>query len=850
MPASGASSFDLEPALRPLRFAARKDFSNLSVVKNLEAAVRAGLGRVRAEAAGDEAAALDRFEATLAGLDALPDPEKRVRIEALLALGDGVNVEAAPPPPEGAGPRREAASSSRRHRTSSGAAPPADSATAEARPRRRGESKKLISAAPRVDEEPVAPTKRVAMADASLGTPLINVTGVGPKTAERLAKHGIRTVQDALFLLPRDYEDRSRARPIAEAQPGERVTVEGEVLLSAVRFAGKGRRIFEVALSDGTGRINLKFFRFRKAHHEALYARGARVRVTGPVTRFGAQKQMVHPEGKSADEVELHRGWVPVYPQIEGVPNATLRGIVQKLATACAHRIEDPVPEEILERHGHPDLARAVVRAHLPAEEADRDVLDHMRARLVFDELLYGQLAMALVRDRRGESKGVAHPGAADFEALARELFPFELTGAQRRAMEEIAADLESPRPMNRLLQGDVGSGKTAVALLAAALVRRAGRQAAILAPTEILAEQHAANARRMLEPRGIRTALLTGSTTAKARSQLLRWLERGQVDVLIGTHALLEPDVGFQDLGLAITDEQHRFGVNQRQALMAKRADSTPDVLVMTATPIPRTLALTAYGDLHTSIIDELPPGRSPTETRVFVGDRAARAYDRVAAEVDAGRQAYVIFPLVETSETLDLQAATDAFDRIAERFAPHRVGLMHGRLDSKQKTEVMRAFSANEVQVLVSTTVVEVGVDVPNATCIIIENAERFGLSQLHQLRGRVGRGRHPGRCMLLTEHEGVERLRVLEETQSGFEVAERDLQLRGPGEILGTRQSGVVELLLADLVRDAAVLEAARAEAARLLRADPRLAGYPALAAELMRRFADRLALAGVG
>jgi len=412
----------------------------------------------------------------------------------------------------------------------------------------------------------------------------------------------------------------------------------------------------------------------------------------------------------------------------------------------------------------------------------------------VFDELFYGQLALGLVRHRRGDERGIAHRGATDFEEFARELFPFELTNAQRRVAAEIAADLESSRPMNRLLQGDVGSGKTAVAFLAAALVRRAGRQTAILAPTEILAEQHAANARRALEPHGLRTALLTGSTSTKARSQLLRWLRQGQVDVLIGTHALLEPDVAFHDLGLAVTDEQHRFGVNQRQSLIAKRADAAPDVLVMTATPIPRTLALTAYGDLKTSIIDELPPGRSPTETKVFVGEQGARAYDRVAEELVQGRQAYVIFPLVETSDVLDLKAATDAFDQVAERFAPHRVGLLHGRLKPEEKNEVMQAFARNELQVLVSTTVVEVGVDVPNATCIVIENAERFGLSQLHQLRGRVGRGQHAGRCFLVTESAAVDRLRVLEETSSGFEVAERDLQLRGPGEVLGTRQSAL--------------------------------------------------------
>jgi len=713
----------------------------------------------------------------------------------------------------------------------------------------RGDARKLISAAPRVGEDGGGSKGRIPMTAAGPGVPLSRVVGVGPKKSEHLAKKGIRTVQDLLFLLPRDYEDRSRPRPIAELKAGERATVEGEVQRSGVRHGGRGRRMFEVALADGTGRLTLMFFKYRRAHHEALYAPGVRVRVTGPVSQFGARKQMVHPEGQPADAEVHERGLAPVYPTVEGIPGPTLRGIVQKLATACAHRIADPMPPAVLRRHGHPELAEAVARAHRPAHETDRSMLERMRSRLVFDELFYGQLALGLVRHRRGDERGIAHRGATDFEEFARELFPFELTNAQRRVAAEIAADLESSRPMNRLLQGDVGSGKTAVAFLAAALVRRAGRQTAILAPTEILAEQHAANARRALEPHGLRTALLTGSTSTKARSQLLRWLRQGQVDVLIGTHALLEPDVAFHDLGLAVTDEQHRFGVNQRQSLIAKRADAAPDVLVMTATPIPRTLALTAYGDLKTSIIDELPPGRSPTETKVFVGEQGARAYDRVAEELVQGRQAYVIFPLVETSDVLDLKAATDAFDQVAERFAPHRVGLLHGRLKPEEKNEVMQAFARNELQVLVSTTVVEVGVDVPNATCIVIENAERFGLSQLHQLRGRVGRGQHAGRCFLVTESAAVDRLRVLEETSSGFEVAERDLQLRGPGEVLGTRQSGITELFLADLVRDAPVLDAAAHEAAALLASDPGLEAYPALREELLRRFADRLALAGV-
>jgi ATP-dependent DNA helicase RecG len=833
MAAAASPDSFLDPALAPLRFAARRDFANLDVVRNLEASVRAALARVGPGATPEQRSALARFEAALVGLDALPPGEKRARIGALIALAEG---EAGAPAPEALPPR---------------VAPPAPETPPPPKPARRprGEGQRVRRAAPQVEEEAPATARRVAPEAASLGTPVARLAAVRAKTAERLAARGIRTVRDLLFLLPREYQDRTRAKPIAELEVGQSATIEGEVLISGARIIGRGRRLFEAALSDGTGRISIKYFRFRKQHLEALYARGARLRVTGKVGKFGAQKQMVQPEAHPAEAEPRLSGWVPIYPSIEGVTPAALRGLVQKVANACAHRIVDPVPEVVLTRHGYPPLAQAVARAHHPRDGEERELLEQMRARLVFDELLYGQLALARISRHRAGQPGLAHPGATDVAPLAARLFPFTLTAAQARVAEEIARDLERDRPMHRLLQGDVGSGKTAIALLAAALVHRAGRQTAILAPTEILAEQHAANARRMLEPHGLRTALLTGSTSKKARQQLLRLLAQGQVDVLIGTHALLEADVRFADLGLAITDEQHRFGVNQRQRLLEKREDATPDVLVMTATPIPRTLAMTSYGDLETSIIDELPPGRSPTETRVFVGPQAARAYDAVRAELDAGRQAYIIFPLVETSDVLDLQAATDAVDRIAERFAPHRVGLLHGRLKPDDKSEVMRAFGDNAIQVLVSTTVVEVGVDVPNATCIVIEDAERFGLSQLHQLRGRVGRGGHAGRCFLVTQTPGVSRLEVLEETASGFEVAERDLQIRGPGEILGTAQSGAF-FELADPVADRPVLERARAEAARLLAEDPELERHPELRAELTRRFADRMKLAGVG
>ncbi len=819
---------ELDAAVAPLRYAARGDYRNLEVVRGLETAVRAGLERAELSPPRRKA-----FFDLLEGLDAAPLVDKRRRIEALLALAARAEPDGEPRPAEDAAPD----------------APPVPVRPAAPTPKRRPTGRALRAAAPTVEADQGAP-KRMPMTTAEPGTPLDRIIGVGPKTADKLAKRGFNTVQDLLFFLPRDYEDRSSNRVIAELQVGERATVEGEVLGSAVRYAGRGRRIFEAVLSDGTGRLTLRFFRFRKSQVEGTYERGARLRVTGSVTRFGGAKQMVHPETHAAATSEAFGGWTPVYSDIEGVPPRTLRSVVQKLAAACAHRIVDPMPRSILERYGHPELAEAVRAAHCPGDRDRRELLERMRARLVFDELLYLQLALATIMTRREQRPGIVQSGARDFESLGRDLFPFVFTRAQSAAMTEIASDLESPRPMNRLLQGDVGSGKTAVAMLAAALVQRAGRQTAILAPTEILAEQHAGQAQRILQPHGLRTALLTGSTSAKARTQLVRWLERGEVDVVIGTHALLEPDVAFRDLGLVVIDEQHRFGVQQRKLLSNKRSGEPPDVLVMTATPIPRTLAMTAYGDLRVSVIDELPPGRSPTVTRVFDSGRSEPAYRAVREEIARSRQAYVVFPLVEQSEKLDLKAATDAVDELTRVFAPFAVGLLHGRMRPDEKSEVMKRFIANEVQVLVSTTVVEVGVDVPNATCIIIEDAERFGLSQLHQLRGRVGRGQHAGRCFLITEKDGVERLRVLEETSSGFEVADRDLQLRGPGEFLGTRQSGLSDLAVADLVRDAEVLEQARAEAQALLVRDPTLSQVPTLRAELQRRFAERLSLASVG
>lgn len=860
----------LEPLLRPLRFAARRDFANLSKIKGLEAS----LARALADAALKVPAPLaEAARGLIQGLDGLDLADRRARIQALLdLLGAPVQASAAPRSvpqarPATSSPRVVPASAPAPAR----AAPAPASAPAPARPA-------ALSLSPPVQPGPdLAPArlkraapkaavrstgKRIPMAEAQPGTPLAEVVGVGPKTAERLAQRGLETVQDALFFLPRKYEDRSRYCPIGELRAGERVSVQGEVRIARVRPAGRGKRVFELVIADPTGTLNCRFFRFYQSQMESRYPQGTQVVVSGPVTQWGAMRQMVHPEvevvGEEGSEPE---GVVPVYGDLEGVPAKKLRGILTGLASAAGHLVQDPLPQALILRHKLPRLPEAIVQAHLPSPgdlslaPGQGEPALNMRRRLVFDELFYFQLALARTRSRREAKPGLTHRPSTSWPELARRMLPFALTGAQTRALGAIASDLAAPIPMNRLLQGDVGSGKTAVAFVAMAIVHASGRQSALLAPTEILAEQHFAKAQALMGPLGIRVALLTGSTKASERRWLLSQLRAGALHVLIGTHAIVEPTVVFKDLGLSIVDEQHRFGVEQRAALQDKGREVGPDVLVMTATPIPRTLALTAYGDLRVTIIDELPPGRSPTQTRVFQPQARGGALEGLRAELAAGRQAYVVFPLIEASEKLDLKAATEEVKALQEDLPGVAVALLHGRMRPDEKAEIMQRFTEGQVQVLVSTTVIEVGIDVPNATVMMIENAERFGLSQLHQLRGRVGRGQHRGHCFLMAGSQGAEamqRLSVLEASHDGFVVAERDLELRGPGEVLGTRQSGLPDLVLADLVRDAQTVQDARDEAFAILEADPDLQAEPhqALAKELLRRFEGRTDLAGIG
>lgn len=806
----------LEAIAGPLRFAARNEFRNIARVRGLERALAAATIRAL-ESATDPAlrARLERIGALVIGFDDTPNETKIVRVQKILALVAGAD--------EPAGEEKA----------------PAPAKTKKSRaPKDPNAPKKPKD--PNAPKKPKAP-KRVPAGEAGPDTPLDRVIGVGPKTAEKLAAKGLVTVADALLYLPRRYDDRREFTPVAELQEGEHASVRGTVAAATIRYAG--RRVFEMAIKDDTGVLNTRFFRFHSKAMEQNYPRGQAVVASGKVSRYGAQARMIHPELEriASEELATPQGLVAIYPEIDGVPERTLRRLLRELAKGAAPKLPDPFPEEMRARLKLPALGEAVRAAHVPDEPADQETL---RRRLVFDELFYLQLALAIRKSKLSESPGRAHKPKKSIDELAKQLFPFELTRAQKKAIAELAKDLARKTPMARLLQGDVGCGKTAVAMIAANIVVDAGHQAALLAPTEILAAQHYKNAQKTST---MRAALLTGSLKTKERRALLQQLADQEIDLLIGTHALLEPDVIFKDLGLAIIDEQHRFGVAQRKTMRDKNQTATPDLLVMTATPIPRTLAMAFYGDLALTVIDEMPPGRTPVVTKLVDHKRRSEVYAHLDRTLAEGRQAFVVYPLVEMSEKLDLAAATDAVDELAARFPKHQVALLHGRMKPDEKSAAMERFVKNETQLLVSTTVVEVGVDVPNATAMVIEHAERFGLSQLHQLRGRVGRGKYPGACFLIAGGGGqdaLERLSILAASADGFAVAEHDLKTRGPGEMLGTRQHGLPDLILADLLRDADVLELAREEA--LAHLDP----SPSIKGELLRRFSDRLDLLDAG
>ena len=675
--------------------------------------------------------------------------------------------------------------------------------------------------------------------------PVASLRGVGPALAATLGRLGLHTVQDLLFHLPLRYEDRTRVVPIGSLRPGDRAVIEGEVQLAEVVF--RRRRALLCRIADGSGFLTLRFFHFSAAQQEGL-ARGARLRCFGEVRPGPVGLEIVHPEYRklvpgvspAADE-----SLTPVYPTTEGVQQGRMRLLTSlALAQLSGGGLRDYVTADVLGMVGLPSLEAALRYLHRPPPDADLTALEAGRhpaqRRLAFEELLAHQVSLRLLRQAADRDDAWPLPRRTDLVDRCLERLPFRLTGAQRRAWHEIATDLERVHPMMRLVQGDVGSGKTVVAALAALRAVEHGAQAAVMAPTELLAEQHARNFAGWLDPLGVRVGLLTGRLTGRTRAAFTQDLASGAVQVAVGTHALFQEGVEFDRLALVIVDEQHRFGVHQRMQLREKgrAAGRYPHQLVMTATPIPRTLAMTAYADLDVSIIDELPPGRTPVRTVVLPDARRDEVVARIEAACRAGRQAYWVCPLIDESEAVRHQAAEETAAALAAALPAVRVGLVHGRMAGPQKDKVMGAFKQGQLDLLVATTVIEVGVDVPNASLMVIENAERMGLAQLHQLRGRVGRGTVESNCVLLYAPPltpiARERLGVLRDTSDGFEVARRDLELRGPGELLGTRQTGLMQLKVAELVRDADLLPGVQRAA------DLMLAGEGANIAGLLRRW----------
>ncbi len=660
--------------------------------------------------------------------------------------------------------------------------------------------------------------------------------GVGPTFAQKLSKLGVRSIRDLLYLLPHRYDDYSNLRTIAQLRWGEEVTVIGTIWDIKSRSIGDDRKMVTARVGDGTGEMQMTWFVpfiERQLHVGHPYA------FSGKVDSYRGIPTIRHPAFEPLDRNQVSTGrLVPVYPLTEGLSAQWLRKVMDRTVMAWAVEVPDFLPEAIRQENRLMSLTQALKQVHFPD---NRELLAAAHRRLSFDEFFMLQLGVLAARQR---FRGVAaRPLAADATTQATFLaaLPFPLTAAQRRALEQIAGDLRSNQPMSRLLQGDVGSGKTAVAAAALWFAVAEGAQGAIMAPTEILAEQHARSFGRMFEglrhplaDRPVRVVLLTGSMRAGEREDALAAIVSGDADIIVGTHTLIQRGITFKDLAAAVVDEQHRFGVEQRAALRQRGLagggrQTQPHMLVMSATPIPRSLALTIYGDLDISVIDEMPAGRTPIKTKWLIPTERERSYSFIRRQVQAGHQAFIIYPLVEESPTNDAGAATEEYARLQEVIFPDlRVGLLHGRMKGDEKDRVMRAFSAGEIDVLVATSVVEVGIDVPNATVIVVEGAERFGLAQLHQFRGRVGRGEHPSYCILLSdavEGDSVKRLRALESSTDGFALAQIDLELRGPGDFFGVRQSGLPPLQAASL-SDVRILEEARCAAQKLFAADPGL------------------------
>ncbi len=829
---------------KPLEYSARHDFAYVDRVRALEKTVTAWTNRMYTAALSPQhRKLLDRFQQLFQNYD---DKERSQKIAVIqeasqtLEQLDALDTEHKPPSSD--------------NNTLSSTFPPTESP--------------LL---PPISEIPEPEPEELPEQCHDLSLQIQFAKGVGPKRARLLKKLGIQTIEDALFFFPRRYEDRRCIEKIAKLCPGETLrTVYGEVKTSGVTVTPKQRtKIFELMIGDETGIFTAKWF--NQGYLRKIFKSGMRVVLCGKISmkRYGGL-EMIQPEYELIDPSEsegerLHTGRiVPIYPLTDGLHQKEMRKIMKGIVDRYAPSIQENLPETLRQKYHFLPLPLALKRLHFPEQTADiiqlnsENSLSHHR--LIFDEFFLLELGLGIRRYHvKSHESGIAFQFSGVLESYLRATLDFSLTSAQSRVIHEIQENMRSPHVMNRLLQGDVGSGKTLVALIALLSAIEAGYQGAIMVPTEILAEQHFQKISSYLQHLNnliersdsqglehlreakqpdlysstrsdkIHACLLTGSMRKREREDLLLQIERGEVDLIVGTHALLQHDVRFHKLGGVVIDEQHKFGVLQRATLKAKGLN--PDILIMTATPIPRTLSLTIYGDLDVSILDELPPGRTPVVTRRFYEQGREKAYRLIEREITQGRQAYIVYPLVEESENLDLKAATEMSEHLARDIFPqYHVGLVHGRMKGEEKDRQMTAFKQHELDILVSTTVLEVGIDVANATVMLIEHAERFGLSQLHQLRGRVGRGAKQSYCLLMANYpmsnDARRRLDAMVETTDGFVIAERDLEIRGPGEFFGTRQSGLPDLHVANLIRDIKILEAAREEAFAIVRDDPEL------------------------
>lgn len=807
----------LERIKKPLAFAARDNFAHLQSLAAVEPFVKAQIENLKHWMPVGRDKELQQLEILFGGFDKISIDQKRERISQAAAILNLIEQSVRQLNPETGTP---------------------DSA-----------APRFISAQPGITPD----------------TPVQYVRGIGPKRAELLKKIGIITVEDALFYLPWRYEDRGNLKKIGRLSLGSYETVMGEVVSAeVVQTRRRWVKVFELVITDRSGMLVGSWF--NQPFMKKAFKTGQKVILSGTVKSNpyrGGLPQIDNPDYEIMDETDqenlIHTGRiVPIYRTTSGLSVRYLRSMMKSILDSCVSSVPESLPDYLVRKHALMTGTEALRDVHFPEREKNLAVLNRgtsaAHRRLSFEELLSLEIGLAL--KKRGvstEKKGITFRDTGRLETGLRSRLPFALTRAQERVIAEIKRDMTASKPMNRLVQGDVGSGKTIVAMIASLIAVENGYQACVMAPTEILAEQHYNNISAMAAPLGLDVRLLTGKLKKKEKELLLAEIGSGTANIVIGTHALIEQDVRFRQLGLAVIDEQHRFGVLQRSTLTSKGYE--PDVLVMTATPIPRTLALTVYGDLDVSVIDEMPPGRSPIITRLYFESRRKEAYRFIEGALTKGRQAYVVYPLVQETEKSDLKAATEMAGHLQQDIFPERkVGLLHGRMKSEEKQAAMAAFKTGETRILVSTTVIEVGVDVPNATIMVIEHPERFGLAQLHQLRGRVGRGAHQSFCILMGPRmfadEARERLTAFTRTNDGFRIAEEDLRLRGPGEFFGTRQSGLPDLRAANIIRDVDLLENARAEAFELIERDPGLSRYPQLRELVARKWQAKLKLISAG